>query len=343
MPWITTPIVLALTLALAQGSEPRVTHIEGSVSLSPDGIRTAGGRAELVLANGTLVHVDGASRVGFERAGELTLSEGRLLLRTGNGLAFDLGVPYARLRLSPSGVYSVLADASRGRLLVSVIAGRIDLQTRYGQSVLIPVGHMVLMTNATSAPWATPFQPAGWDRFELWSDARFSAAAWQAGSASHAAIAESGVVLNTHPASPTCSSWMTVDNPCWLLPASPSTHPGVPPYRPGPPAYAPRYRPNYTPNYNVPPAGLSPGSSHPPSTGRPEQHGPGGGAAQPPPSARPNRSAGRPRPTPPSSASPPAPAATPNPAARGTGGGVRVPERPRAQGPSSCVSLVRPA
>jgi hypothetical protein len=35
MPWITTPIVLALSLALAQGAEPRITYVTGSVSVSP--------------------------------------------------------------------------------------------------------------------------------------------------------------------------------------------------------------------------------------------------------------------------------------------------------------------
>ncbi len=325
MPWITTPIVLALSLALAQGPEPRITYVEGSVSLSPDGVRTQGGRAELVLANGTLVHVDGASTVRFDRSGTLSLIDGRLLLRTGNGAPSDLEVPYARLRLAPSGVYNVLADAAHGRLLVSVIVGRIDLQSRYGQSTPIDGGHMVLMTSATTAPWATPFQPAGWDRFELWSDSRLAQAVWQSGSASYEALAESGVVLNTYPASPTCSSWLSLDNPCWLLPPNPSTLPGGPPHRPGPP---PTYQGNYTPNYNVPPPGTSPGSPHGPSTGRPQGHRPGSGNPETPPTARPNRPEGRPRPTPPSTSPPPAPAPTPSPAGRGTGGGIRVPERP---------------
>jgi len=328
MPWTTLPIVLALSLALAQGSEPRITYVEGSVSLFPDGVRTAGGRAELVLPNGTLVHVDGASAVRFDASGSLSLNDGRLLLRTGTGLPSHLDVPYARLRLAPSGIYNVLADAAHGRLLVSVIAGRIDLEGRYGQSTPIHGGQMVLMTSATSALWATPFQPAGWDRFELWSDARLYQA-WQSGSASYDPIAESGVVLNTYPASPTCSSWMSIDNPCWLVPAYPSTLPGVPPYRPGPPGYAPNYRPNYAPNYNVPPPGTLPGAPQRPSAGRPEGHRPGGGA-EPPPSARPARPEGRARPTP---APPPpsSPPQKPTPATRGTGGGIRVPERPSSR------------
>ena len=326
MPWITTPIVLALSLTLAQGLEPRITFVEGHVSLSTDGVRTGGGRAELVLPNGTLVHVDAASAVHFDRSGALSLSNGRLLLRTGNGLPFDLDAPYARLRLAPSGVYNVLADAAHGRLLVSVIVGRVELHGRYSQSTSIAARHMVMMTSATAVPWSTPFQPAGWDRFELWSDSRLAQAAWQTGSASYDALAESGVVLNTYPASPTCSSWMSVDNPCWLLPSYPSTLPGHPPYRPGPPSYAPNYRPNYTPNYDVPPPGTTP-APHGRSTGRPEGHGPGGNHAPPPPSARPNRPEGRPGPTPPSTSPPPAPSQRPAPATGGAGG-LRVPERP---------------
>jgi hypothetical protein len=313
MPWITTPIVLALTLAVAAESEPRITYVEGMVSLSPEGVRTAGGRAELVLADGALVHVDGASLVRFESAGALDLSEGRLLVRTGASQASELGVPYARLRLAPLGVYSVLADAARGRLLVAVIVGRIDLETQYGQSARILGGQMVLMTSATSAPWATPFQPAGWDRFELWSDARLSTP-----------VAESGMVLNTQPVSPTCSSWMTVDNPCWILPAYPSTLPGVPPYRPGPPGYAPHYRPNYEPNFDVRPPGISPGALRRAAPGGPELNG--SGRSDPQLKSHP---AGQPRHNVPATAPPPAPA-TPNPARRGTGGGIRIPERPSA-------------
>ncbi len=325
MPWITTPIVLALSLALAQGLEPRITYVEGSVALSPDGVRTAGGRAELMLASGTLVHVDGASTVQFDRTGTLTLSSGRLLVRTGNGPLSDLEVPYARLRLAPSGVYNVLADATHSRLLVSVIAGRVELQGRYSQGTSIGPGQMVMMTSATAIPWATSYQPAGWDRFELWSDSRLAHAAWQSGSAAYEALADSGVVLNTYPASPTCSSWMSVDNPCWIVP--PPSGPGGPPYRPEPPNYAPNYRPNYTPNYNVPPAGPSP-TPHGPSTGRPEGQGPGGSNPEPPPSARPSRPETPARPTPPPTSAPPAAAPKPKAETRGTGGGIRAPERP---------------
>ena len=326
MPWITTPIVLALSLAVAQGLEPRITYVEGSVSLSADGVRTGGGRAELVLPNGTLVHVDAASAVHFDRSGALRLSHGRLLLRTGNGLPSELDAPYARLRLAPSGVYNVLADAVQGRLLVSVIVGRVELQGRYSQSTSIADKHMVMMTSATAAPWSAPFQPAGWDRFELWSDSRMAQAAWQSGSAAYQALADSGVVLNTYPASPTCSSWMSVDNPCWLLPAYPSTLPGRPPYRPEPPSYAPNYSPNYTPNYNVPPPGATPAPLRP-STGRPKEHGPGGSHPPPPPPATPSRPERRPGPTAPSTSAPPAPEHRPAPATGGTAG-IRVPERP---------------
>ena len=273
MPWITTPIVLALSLALAQGLEPRITYVEGSVALSPDGVRTAGGRAELVLASGTLVHVDGASTVQFDRTGNLTLNSGRLLVRTSNGAPLDLEVPYARLRLAPSGVYNVLADAAHGRFLVSVIAGRVELQGRYSQGTSIAPGQMVMMTSATAIPWATSFQPAGWDRFVLWSDSRLAQAAWQSGSAAYEALAESGVVLNTYPASPTCSSWMSIDNPCWIVPPA-ERAPAGRPIEPEPPNYAPNYRPNYTPNYNVPPPGTPSPTPHGHSTGRPEGHGP---------------------------------------------------------------------
>ena len=322
MPWITTPIVLALSLTLAQGVQTRITFVDGGVALSADGVRTAAGRAELVLASGTLVHVDSFSQLEFDRAGNLTLNSGRLLVRTGNLAPPDFAVPYARLRLAPSGVYNVIADAAHGRLLVTVIAGRLELQGRYSQGASAAPGQMIMMTSATSTPWATSYQPAGWDRFELWSDARLAHVAWQSGSAAAEALADSGVAIDTYPASPTCSSWMSVENPCWIVP--PQSWPGRPPYRPEPPNYAPDYRPDYTPNYNVPPPGTPVPTPHGSSPTRPA----GPAESTPPPSAGPNRPTASPRTTSPPTSRPPAPAPKPKAEARGTSGGLRVPERP---------------
>ena len=141
MPWITTPIVLALSLALAQGLEPRITYVEGMClpvgRRRPHRRRTCRTRAPERNARSRGWRQHGALRP-LGRAHPWSTAD--CCCAPATARRSDLEVPYARLRLAPSGVYNVLADAAHGRLLVSVIVGRVDLQGRYGQATRIDGG-----------------------------------------------------------------------------------------------------------------------------------------------------------------------------------------------------------
>jgi hypothetical protein len=50
MTWFAAPLVLALAVTSTQTPLPRMTHAEGLVAVDAAGVRTAGGRAGLVLA-----------------------------------------------------------------------------------------------------------------------------------------------------------------------------------------------------------------------------------------------------------------------------------------------------
>jgi len=150
------------------------THTEGAVVATPDAVATGTGRAEILFADGTLLHVDAESSVRWAAAGPLALDNGRVLLRTGTGGWLEVVLPFARATLAPGGAYGLLVDASHGRLLVTVMAGGADLQTAAAKATLGP-SELAVLTGPTSRIVATAFEPAPWDTFLLWSRARQSA------------------------------------------------------------------------------------------------------------------------------------------------------------------------
>ena len=179
-------LLVALTLVLLASLAPDASaqilvgravvgaHTEGTVVATADAVTTSIGRAEILFADGTLLHVDADSSVRWEAAGPLALDNGRVLLRTGTGGWLDVVLPFARVTLAPAGAYGLLVDASHARLLVTVMAGGADLQTSAAQATLGP-SEMVVLTESTSRLVVTAFEPTPWDMFMLWSRARLSA------------------------------------------------------------------------------------------------------------------------------------------------------------------------
>lgn len=290
MPWSSTSLLVAALVAAAPAL-PRVSHLGGTGQATAPGVRTAGGRAEIVLA-GALVHVDASTAIRFDGATALTVDDGRVLVRTPETDGLDVAVPYARVKLAPAGVYSLIVDRRRERLLLRVIAGEALLTTEYGSSTRVAARQIAMMTSATSVPWASAYQPVAWDAFEVWSDARIAAAGWG-----------TGILYREAGSARECSTWYAATNPCWWVPGYgvPVPPPGGPPLPPSyAPSYTPNYAPNYTPNFTVKPATPPP--------------------APPPPAARPG-----PAPTPPPY---PPPAPPPPPPARAYPKAWRVPSDP---------------
>lgn len=182
------PVVASLVLALlpaplsaSQGDAQVIvgltavdTYAEGDVVAVSDAVSTTMGRAEILFADGTLLHVDANTRVRWAAAGLLTLEHGRILLKSGMGGWLEVALPFARATLTPGGSYGLLVDASRARLLVSVTAGSADLQTSAAQASLGPL-QMTVLTDQSTRIVATAFDPAPWDSFPNWSRARQSA------------------------------------------------------------------------------------------------------------------------------------------------------------------------
>lgn len=187
------PLVLACLLAPVSASRGDAqvlvgrtvvgTYAEGAVVAVGDAVATTIGRAEMLFADGTLLHVDADTRVRWAAAGPLTLEHGRILLKSGMGGWLDVALPFAQVTLAPGGSYGFLVDASRARLLVSVTAGSADLRTSTAQAAIGP-SQMVVLADVSSRIVVTAFEPPAWDAFARWSRARQSArilAAAQAG------------------------------------------------------------------------------------------------------------------------------------------------------------------
>lgn len=300
MTWSAAPLALAVAVAVTSAPIPRLLHSVGDVNSSPAGVRTAAGRAEIALPDGSLVHVDTSTVVSYPSDANLRLDDGRVVVRAATAVVVD--APTARIAFDARTVAVVLVDRAAERLLVSVPVGGATLRTRYASTTRIVSGQSAMMPSATAIPWATAYTRVQVDSFTLWSDARVAASGSGVAAGDWAASDLSGLSPGT---TPPCTGYPSWTAPCWVLPAAPppGPHPG---FGPPTPSYAPNFAPNYAPNFNTRPP-------TPPSTPAPT----GSSGHQSPPAQPPPAEAATPAPS-----SPPAP-----PPTRGNRGAVKVPER----------------
>lgn len=305
MSWTLAPIVLALAAAASSRTAPQITHTEGAVSIRAGDIRSAGGRAEARLADGTLLHVDRETDVSIWDPYTLSLAGGRILIRTSAGAFIDVNLPIARVQLAPRGVYGILYDRTRDSLLVNVAVGFADIHTRHG-TTQVAGREMAVMMGPSSRPYPTPYEPARYDSFEQWSDRRMTMLADGSGVPARGPEPAYPGGDRASDGAGECST-LSYDNPCWIV-SPPVGIPPAPGYTPTLPGYAPAYQPDYAPRYDVRPEphpGVRPGSR--PDGDRPERR------AEPPPKP-PGARVPRIVTPPPSPAPPPPAAATPKPA-----------------------------
>ncbi len=103
-----------------------------------DRLVTAEGRAELVLDDGTVAHVDRQSDVRIDLGVRLRLVSGRMVIHTAPGTeALYVSTPAGPLRLAARGTYDLSADDLRGDTVIAVRDGHAALITGDGET---PVG-----------------------------------------------------------------------------------------------------------------------------------------------------------------------------------------------------------
>ena len=105
-----------------------------------DRLITASGRAELVFADGSVVHVDHDTDVRIDGEARLRIVRGHIIVRTSAALEGDglvVGTPAGLVRFSPRGEYDVSASDLDGDTIVGTMRGQAALLMA---STEVPVG-----------------------------------------------------------------------------------------------------------------------------------------------------------------------------------------------------------
>jgi hypothetical protein len=182
--------------ALAQdtGDQPAPAHIsvvEGVAELERDGrteaapssmpvlagdrLRTRNGRAEVLFADGTTLHLDGNTLVDFQSDDVIRLLDGRVRLNIpgpDRDVEYRVDAPSAWVQISRPGEYRVSVQGARnGEVELAVLRGFAELVNEDGRTAL-RAGERAY-ANANAAPSNVyVFNSAAWDEFDRWSEAR---------------------------------------------------------------------------------------------------------------------------------------------------------------------------
>jgi hypothetical protein len=145
-----------------------------------DRLRTDSGRAEVLFADGSALHVDEISTVDMSDSALLRLVEGRVFLVVAAYSAerYRIDTPAARIEIYGTGEYrvSILNYLGRPETELAVVRGSASLSSDYG-SMPVRAGQRVL-AQADRAPGGTmAFNSAAWDEFDQWSEERRAARA----------------------------------------------------------------------------------------------------------------------------------------------------------------------
>ncbi len=151
---------------LTERADPPVLLLDG------DGIRTRNGRAEVVFADGTLLHVDSDAEIEMLSPDRIRLLAGRLLLRISAAATrpYHVDTPTATVRLESRGEYHVIADPRRG-LDVSVARGLAEIDDG-SQRMAVRAGESAWLAAPGARALYRSFNSARWDAFAQWAAER---------------------------------------------------------------------------------------------------------------------------------------------------------------------------
>ena len=174
---------------LPQDSAPpplSVTYVEGRVEIARDTgvlpaevpdlleegdrLLTGGGRAELVSADGSVVHVDRDTDIRIDTDVRVRLVRGRLLVRTSaTSDQLVVATPAGPVLLEPRGEYELIADDLASDTVVAAVEGRARLLTP-DREIPIATDDVLRIDPRDLQPrWARGGNP---DEFAAWSSSR---------------------------------------------------------------------------------------------------------------------------------------------------------------------------
>ncbi len=212
-----------------------LSYVDGRVDLvRPDGVQaaqapdlleeddrlvTAEGRAELVLADGSVAHVDRQSDVRIDLGVRLRLVSGRLIIHTPPDIeALYVSTPAGPVRLAARGIYDLSADDLRGDTTIAVREGHAALVAGDSET---PIGadDVLLVDPRDRRPrWA---RGAPRDAFADWAERRLGTTMTARRPALPAAIQPWAADLEAN------GQWSTLApyGPVWFPSAGPSWRP----------------------------------------------------------------------------------------------------------------------
>jgi hypothetical protein len=189
--WLAAAIPAAaqdVSLPTAAPPPANLAYVEGGVDLIHEGaadravagtllsdgdlVRTLNGRAEIVFADGTLLHLDYDTELELLSPVRLRLSGGRVSLRVSpSATPYVIDTHAAAVRLDPRGEYGLTADGRLSRLEVTVARGVAEIDDG-GVRTLVRGGELASILGAGGRVLLQQFNSARWDAFERWANER---------------------------------------------------------------------------------------------------------------------------------------------------------------------------
>ena len=146
--------------------------VAGTMLLDGDLVRTLNGRAEIVFADGSLLHLDYDTALDLLSPVRMRLSGGRVSFRVApSAQSYVIDTPAASVRLDPRGEYGLTSDARLSRLELTVARGAAEISDGSTRTV-VQGGEMASILGAGGRVMLQQFNTARWDAFERWSDER---------------------------------------------------------------------------------------------------------------------------------------------------------------------------
>lgn len=194
--WLPLALLICAAPALAQDAieqEPpaHISHAEGAVILERDGkteaspasmpllagdrVRTQNGRAEILFADGSTLHLDAGTIVDFQSDEVIRLLEGRVRVNIAGPnrpVAYRIDAPSAWVDILQPGEYRVaLVGGGRGEVELAVLRGAAELVNEDG-TTRVRAGERAFAALGTAPSQPYVFNSAAWDSFDRWSEAR---------------------------------------------------------------------------------------------------------------------------------------------------------------------------
>ncbi|MEO6237214.1 MAG: DUF6600 domain-containing protein [Vicinamibacterales bacterium] len=155
----------------------RVDESPGSMPLvSGDRIRARAGRAEILFADGSTLHVDHDTTLDLQSDELVRLLEGRLRLSIpgpARSVNYRIDAAYAWLQIGEPGDYRValVRNSTRDEIEAAVLRGSAELVNEDGRTGL-RAGERAFARADAAPSYAYVFNSASWDGFDRWSEER---------------------------------------------------------------------------------------------------------------------------------------------------------------------------